>query len=55
MLTDTCSKVILANSISGTPVSHGCQGVKPLYEKLEERSDKKVPFEDLVDMVGFLL
>ena len=51
MLTDTCSKVILANSISGTPVSH----VKPLYEKLEERSDKKVPFADLVDMVGFLL
>ena len=30
-------------------------GLKALYEKLEERSDKKVPSADLVDMAEFVL
>ena len=30
-------------------------GLKALYEKLEERSDKKVPYADLVDMAEFVL
>ena len=55
LLIDTCSKIILANFIGGTPMSPNCQGVKALYQKLEERSDKKVPSADLVDMAEFLL
>ena len=30
-------------------------GLKALYEKLEERSDKKVPSADLVEMAEFVL
>ena len=30
-------------------------GLKALYEKLEERTDKKVPSADLVDMAEFVL
>ena len=30
-------------------------GLKALYEKLEERSDKKVQSADLIDMAEFLL
>ena len=30
-------------------------GLKALYEKLQERSDKKVPPADLVDMAEFVL
>ena len=30
-------------------------GLKALYEKLEERSDKKVPSTDLVEMAQFVL
>ena len=30
-------------------------GLKVLYKKLEERSDKKVPSADLVDMAEFVL
>ena len=30
-------------------------GLKALYEKLEERTDKKVPSADLVDMTEFVL
>ena len=30
-------------------------GLRVLYEKLEERSDRKVPSADLVDMAEFVL
>ena len=30
-------------------------GLRALYEKLEERSDRKVPSADLVDMAEFVL
>ena len=37
------------------PSIHHDAGLKALYEKLEERSDKKLPSADLVDLIKFVL
>ena len=47
--------LVTANVVDLNPsISHDA-GLQALYEKLEERADKKIPFTDLVDMAVFIL
>ena len=47
--------LVTADVVDLYPSIHHDAGLKALYEKLEERSDKKVPSADLVDMIKFVL
>ena len=47
--------LVAADIVGLYPIILHDAGLKALYEKLEVRSDKKVPSSDLVDMAEFVL